>query len=157
RSAMSTIKRRTVPLGEELDIVKAYLALEAIRYEERLRVYFDVQEGLEREPVPPMLLQTLVENAVRHGVAKLPQGGEIHIGVHRGLDIMVLSVRNSGHYRAGTVSGTGIGIRNTHKRLELIYGKGAHMLIENRDGMVVTEVMIPITTAEAIAEPTTAS
>ncbi len=144
RNAMATVKRKTVPLGEEIDIVKAYLALEAIRYEERLRVQFDMEEGLDRELVPPMLMQTLVENAVRHGVAKLPQGGDLLIGVHRGLDTMVLSVQNSGHYEAGKISGTGIGLRNTRKRLEMIYGSGASMNISDRDGMVITEVVIPM-------------
>ena len=117
---------------------------DSIRYEERLRVQFDMEEGLDRELVPPMLLQTLVENAVRHGVAKLPQGGDLLIGVHRGLDTMVLSVQNSGHYEAGKISGTGIGLRNTRKRLEMIYGSGASMNISNRDGMVITEVVIPM-------------
>lgn len=156
RNAMATVKRRTVPLGEELDIVKAYLALEAIRYEERLRVQFDVEEGLEREPVPPMVLQTLVENAVRHGVARLPQGGELRIGVHRGLGHMVLSVSNSGHYEPGKINGSGIGLRNTRKRLDLIYGGQANMHIGNRDGMVVTEVEIPMHD-NSIEERTSAS
>ncbi len=144
RNAMSTVKRRTVPLGEEIDIVKAYLALEAMRYEERLRVQFDLEEGLERELVPPMLLQTLVENAVRHGVANFPQGGDVQIGAHRGLDNLVLSVMNSGHYEPGKIAGTGIGLRNTRRRLEMIYGSGAHMNISNHNGMVVTEVVIPL-------------
>ncbi len=148
RNAMATVKRRTVPLGEEIDIVKAYLALEAIRFEERLRVQFALEEGTERELVPPMLLQTLVENAVRHGVAKLPQGGDLRISVHRGLDNMVLSVSNSGHYQPGTINGTGIGLRNTRKRLDMIYGGQARIHIENRDGMVVTEVEIPMKRAE---------
>lgn len=148
RNAMATVKRRTVPLGEELDIVKAYLALEAIRYEERLRVSIEVEEGLEREPVPPMLLQTLVENAVRHGVAKLPQGGDLRIGVHRGLNATVMSVSNSGQYEPGKINGTGIGLRNTRKRLEMLYHGEAHLHIENRDGMVVTEVQIPKTEKE---------
>lgn len=143
RNAMTTVRRRTVPLGEELDIVKSYLALEAMRYEERLRVRFDVDEGLDREPVPPMLLQTLVENAVRHGVANLPQGGELVIGAKRGIDGLVLTVSNSGHYVPGKINGTGIGLRNTRKRLDLIYGGRAALHIDNRDGMVVTEVEIP--------------
>ncbi len=144
RNAMSTVKRRTVPLGEEVDIVKNYLALEAMRYEERLRVRFELADGLEREQVPPMLLQTLVENAVKHGVAREPQGGDLVIGTRRSDDRLVLTVRNSGHYEPGKVNGTGIGLRNTRRRLELIYGGNASMRISNQDGMVVTEVELPL-------------
>lgn len=144
RNAMATVKRKTVPFGEEIDIVKAYLALESMRYEERLRVHFDLQPGLEREPVPPMLLQTLVENAVRHGVAKLAEGGDLHIAANRGLGSIVLTVTNSGHYEPGRISGSGIGLRNTRKRLEMLYGGNASIRIENRHNRVVTEVEIPL-------------
>jgi len=144
RNAMSSVKRSTVPLGEELDIVRSYLALEHMRYEERLRVRYDLDETLERELVPPMLLQTLVENAVKHGVAHDPKGGDLVIGAQRGLDKLVLTVRNSGHYEQGKVNGTGIGLRNTRRRLELIYKGNASMRISNRDGMVVTEVELPL-------------
>ncbi|HEX2616392.1 MAG TPA: histidine kinase [Flavobacteriales bacterium] len=145
RNAMATVKRRTVPLGEELDIVKSYLALESMRFEERLRVRYDVDPALEREPVPPMMLQTLVENAVRHGVAKRTEGGEVVIGAQRGLNGLVLSVRNSGSYDANATPGTGIGLRNTRERLQRIYGKGALLRIVNDGGMVLTEVEIPAT------------
>ena len=144
RNAMSTVKRRTVPLGEELDIVKDYLALESMRFEERLRTRFDVDPSLVREHVPPMLLQTLVENAVRHGIAKLTQGGEVIISAQRGLNGFVLSVSNTGSYVAGKVNGSGIGLSGTRKRLEMIYGTSAALHIEDRGGMVVTEIEIPI-------------
>ncbi|MEX1132308.1 MAG: histidine kinase [Flavobacteriales bacterium] len=153
RNAMATVKRKVVPLGEELDVVKAYLALEAMRYEQRLRVSFAVEDGLERQPVPPMLLQTLVENAVRHGVANIPEGGEVLIGARLEGTSMVLFVRNSGHYVPGRVNGSGIGLRNTRKRLEMIYGAKAHLDIVNRDNMVVTEVIMPLDAWPA-AEPT---
>lgn len=143
RNAMSTVKRRTVPLGEEIDIVKAYLALEAMRYEERLRVSFAIDPALEREPVPPMLLQTLVENAVRHGVARLPGGGDLHIAAKGEADCLHLMVRNSGQYIEGKVNGSGIGLRNTRRRLELLYGDRAEMRIGNVDGMVETLVRVP--------------
>lgn len=146
RNAMSTVKRRTVPLGEEIDMVKAYLALESMRFEERLHTRFDVDPSLEREPVPPLLLQTLVENAVRHGIAKLTQGGEVSVSVKRGIEGMVMTVRNSGTYVAGQVNGTGIGLSSTRRRLEMIYGPKAALHIGNRDGMVTTEVEIPHTT-----------
>jgi two-component system, LytTR family, sensor kinase len=144
RNAMATVKRRVVPLGEEIDIVKAYLGLEAMRYEERLRVRFEIEPGIDRIPVPPMLLQTLVENAVRHGVARSPHGGDVVIGAQRGFECIVLSVRNTGHYEPGRINGTGIGLQNTLKRLEMTYGGKASISIMNRDGMVVTEVEIPL-------------
>lgn len=143
RSAMTTVKRRTVPLGEELDIVKAYLALEAMRFEERLQVSFDIDPDLTRASVPPMLLQTLVENAVKHGIARLTKGGEVRISVHRGLNGLVMTVANSGTYEPGIITGTGIGLRNTRKRLDLLYGTNAALRIEQRGGMVVTEVELP--------------
>lgn len=143
RNAMATVKRRTVPLGEEIDMVKAYLALESMRFEERLRVSFDIDPALEREPVPPMMLQTLVENAVRHGIAKRTEGGEVFISAQRGVNGLVLSVRNTGLFVPGQVEGTGIGLRNTRERLERIYGEQAMLHIHNSDGMVVTELEIP--------------
>lgn len=150
RNAMASVKRKVVPLGEEIDIVKAYLALEAMRYEERLRTRFDLEPGLERVPVPPMMLQTLVENAVRHGIAKLTEGGDLIISAQRGLEGLVLTVRNSGTYEPG-VNGTksraergGLGLRNTRKRLEMIYGNKARIDISNKEGMVVTEVLLPL-------------
>jgi len=145
RNAMSTVKRNLVPLGEEIDIVKAYLELERMRYEERLRIHFDLDPELEREPVPPMLLQTLVENAVRHGIAPLVQGGDLFISAQRSLNGILLSVRNTGHYApTGTRTDShGIGLRNTRKRLEIIYGGTAKLTITNHDGHVVSEVELP--------------
>lgn len=145
RNAMSTVKRRTVPLGEELDVVKDYLALERMRFEERLLTRFEVDDSLVREPVPPMLLQTLVENAVRHGIAKLTHGGEVIIGARRTGAGIVLSVVNTGTYVPGQVAGSGIGLSGTRKRLEMLYGAQAVLSISNRDGQVVTEVLIPWT------------
>jgi len=143
RNAMSSSKRSTVPLGEEVDIVRAYLALEGMRFEERLRVHFDLPPALEREPEPPMLLQTLVENAVRHGIASRTEGGEVHIAALRVPEGLRLTVRNTGHYEPGRVHGNGIGLANTRRRLELLYGARAALHIRNAEGMVVSEVLIP--------------
>jgi two-component system LytT family sensor kinase len=144
RNALTSVKRHVVPLGEEIDMVKAYLALEAMRYEERLRTQIHVPPELEREPVPPMLLQTLVENAVRHGIAKLPNGGDLTITVGREADgHLHITIRNSGSYRPGKSQGTGIGLRNTRTRLEMIYGDQAGLQIGEEDGQVVTLVRLP--------------
>lgn len=144
RNAMSTVKRRTVPLGEEIDMVRSYLSLEAMRYEERLRVSFDVDPALERCPVPPMMLQTLVENAVRHGIAKLKEGGEVRIVARQHHGSMQVQVRNSGHYVPARTGGAGIGLRNTEQRLEHIYGGKASLRIFDEGGMVVCELILPM-------------
>lgn len=143
RNAMATVKRTTVPLGEEIDVVRSYLDLESIRYEERLRVEFDVDPTLEREPVPPMMLQTLVENAIRHGIARQKEGGEVAIGARIDDRTMVLSVRNTGQYMKARGSGDGIGLRNSRERLAHIYGKNARLDIRNDHGTVICEVRLP--------------
>jgi two-component system, LytTR family, sensor kinase len=146
RNSMMTVRRETVPLGEELDIVRAYLDLEAMRFEERLRVSYDVEEGVERDPVPPMMLQTLTENAVRHGIAHITGGGRVEVGAHRTLEGLLLTVKNTGTYDPDApkkVHTNGIGLQNTRRRLSMLYGGKAQLRIQNRDGMVVTEVEIP--------------
>ena len=70
RSSMQAEKSETVPLEKELDIVKDYLALEQMRFEERLKIEYDIDEDTLQQPVPPMMLQTLVENAIKHGISK---------------------------------------------------------------------------------------
>ncbi len=147
RNAMATVKRNQVPLGEEIDIVRAYLELERMRYEERLRVSIDVPVDLEREHVPPMVLQTLVENAVRHGIAPLLQGGDLRITAQRTADGLELCVRNTGHYGPGKVKGNGIGLRNTRKRLEMLYGGKARLTISNVDDHVESRVSLPLSSA----------
>ena len=143
RNAMSTVKRRTVALGEEIDMVRSFLSLEAMRYEERLRVHFEVDPTLERRPVPPMMLQTLVENAVRHGIAKRKEGGDIHIIAIPDHDGMLLRVKNTGRYVKGRSKDGGIGLRNTAQRLEHIYGGRASLRIYNDGELVVCEVYVP--------------
>ncbi|MBL7950765.1 MAG: histidine kinase [Flavobacteriales bacterium] len=143
RNAMATVKRNVVPLGEEIDIVKAYLELEKMRYEERLRVHFSVPAELEREQVPPMLLQTLVENAVRHGIAPLLGGGDLHVIAQRTAGGLALIVRNTGRYTPGKSQGSGIGLRNTRKRLDMLYGGQANFHIADLDGMVESRVDLP--------------
>lgn len=153
RNAMSTVKRRTVPLGEEVDTVRAYLTLESMRYEERLRVRFLVDPALERRPVPPMMLQTLVENAVRHGIAKRKQGGEVEVEAKAADSGMVLTVRNSGHLQEGATHGSGIGLRNTRERLAHLYAGKARLDMRDENGMVVCELYLPATLELAEHEP----
>lgn len=155
RNAMASVKRMTVPLGEEVDVVRAYLQLEAIRYEERLKTSFHIDPAVQRSPIPPMLLQTLVENAVRHGIAKTPEGGRVRIeavpaegGVH-------IRVSNTGAFRRDPGRPSGIGIRNTLQRLEQLYDGKATLRMANENGMVVCDLYIPALVDHKLNEAST--
>ena len=79
RSSMQAEKLETVTFEKELNIVKDYLALEHIRFEDRLKVEYDIDEDTLGQPIPPMMLQTLVENAIKHGISKQVRGGRVKI------------------------------------------------------------------------------
>lgn len=136
RSSMHAEKTETVSFEEELAIVRDYLALEQMRFEERLKVKFDIDEATLSLPVPPMMLQTLVENAIKHGISRNVSGGEVHIisrfrnGQHE------LMVRNTGNL--STISATeGFGLYSTQHRLRLMYGEAAGFSIANVAGQQV--------------------
>jgi LytS/YehU family sensor histidine kinase len=144
RSSLVVDKKRLTSLKEELDTTRDYLALESIRFEERLQTTFNIEEDTENVQVPPMMVQTLVENGIKHGISKLKKGGEVSVDVSKDLGRIVIKIRNTGQYN-NKINGTGHGLRNTRQRLELIYGEDAKFKIENEnENMVLTTVKIPL-------------
>jgi len=138
-----------VPLARELEIVEHYLELEAVQLEERLTYSLDVDEAALPVLIPPMTLQLLVENAIKHGIAPRPEGGTILLSARADLASHSLHVivRNTGHY-APTPGHAGVGLRNAQERLQLLYGKHAHFGIENdpaAPATVVAELRLPLT------------
>ncbi|HEX8602180.1 MAG TPA: histidine kinase, partial [Pseudoduganella sp.] len=124
RYALQSGQAETVPLAAELEAVEAYLAIEKIRFEERLRVQFDIGPGLEHVMVPPMSLQTLVENAVKYGVELSTTGSDIHIRARRDTHGTLIEIANAGALR-GAGHSTHVGLANTRKRLALAVGSEA--------------------------------
>lgn len=145
RNSLNTDRKRLVTFGEELDTVRDYLALESIRYEERLKTDFDIDEDSYRYSVPPLMLQTLVENGIKHGISTLKHGGLIKIFTKKGQDGLIIRIFNSGTFVYKDRSPVGYGLLNTRKRLEIIYGDAASFSIKNDDTgkFVVTEIRIP--------------
>jgi hypothetical protein len=135
----------TVPLSSEVGVVTDYLALESIRLEERLKVRMAVEQGAAEVPIPPMLLQSLVENAVKHGIAPLPGGGELSIKARLDGDVLVLEVDNPGRLADPHPGATGLGLANARERLRILYGNRASLTLENRDGCVGATVTVPRT------------
>jgi signal transduction histidine kinase len=137
----------TVSFEDELQVVNDYLALEQIRYEERLRLRIDVAPEALRCPVPPMLLQTLVENAVKYGVAMHPEGGEIAIRARCDGEVLRLTVTNPGTLGSTETvpaRSTGLGLRNAANRLRLLFGEEASLQLRQNGSAVAAEVVMPV-------------
>ncbi len=145
RSSMQSEKLETVPFERELSIVKDYLALENMRFEDRLKVEYMIDEDTLNQPVPPMMLQTLVENAIKHGISKQVNGGLIKVISDFNGDYHELTVQNTGKLPA-EINEFGFGLSSTNNRLSLLYGENANFEIKQINGSLVeAKVMIPVT------------
>jgi signal transduction histidine kinase len=151
RYSLQSGQLETVPFEDELRIVEDYLALEQIRHESRLRVRWAVADDVRACGVPPMLLQTLVENAVKYGISARRDGGELFISAAMTGRELTIRVTNPGDLsapastsaaRAG--SSTGVGLRNASERLKLLFGDRARLsLTAEPAGFVTASVTIP--------------
>ncbi len=143
RSSMQAEKSETSPLEKELGIVKDYLALEHIRFEDRLKVEYDIDEETLGEPVPPMMLQTLVENAIKHGISKRINGGFVKIISRIYQQQRELIVQSTGTLEENYKS-EGFGVSSTQNRLLLMYGSDAKFELKNlSNGIVEAKVIMP--------------
>lgn len=144
RYSLNVERSETVPLEDEIRTVNDYLSLEHVRYEERLSYKVDIEPSVNFVPIPPMMVQTLVENGIKHGVSKLPKGGEVTVTARREKDDLILIITNSGTLDDQLMADSkGFGLANTRHRLSLLYGEKASFSIKNSDGMVKAEIIIP--------------
>ena len=143
RNSLISSRNKTITLEEEMRTVNDYLTLEKLRFEERLRVTIDVTPEALKVCVPPMIIQTLVENAVKHGISKKTDGGFIHIRGWVEQQRLLLTIKNSGVLQS--INTGGFGILNTRQRLELIYGTEEYFDICQENGEVVNaHLKIPV-------------
>ncbi len=145
RYSLQSGRSQTVSFESEVEAIRAYLNLESMRFEERLRVEIDVDPLSRAIPIPPMLVQTLVENGVKHGVARIAQGGEIRL-ISRveegGLKIQVI---NTGRLASERNGSTEIGLTNARERLRILYGSAASLILRNSGtDQVLAEVWVPL-------------
>ena len=147
RKSLGTDQSRLINFEQELETVKDYLSLEDVRYEERLRASLDIDRESYHFNVPPMMIQTLVENGIKHGISKLKKGGELQLKTQVVNNNLKIEIRNSGQYflQNDETREEGLGIKNTLKRLRLIFGKEASFEINNEsDKHVLTKLTIPL-------------
>ncbi len=135
--------REQVTLADELSFVQAYLALEGLRFGDRLRTTTTVSEDTLDHIVPSLSLQPLVENAIRHAVSPRAGGGRVDVTAQFENDCLVMSVRDDGPGNQGETAGTGVGLDALRKRLALLYGPSASVnTVASATGFAVT-VRIP--------------
>jgi signal transduction histidine kinase len=140
-------------LASELEFLERYLAIEQVRFSDRLRPSIEVDSAIAGAAVPRFLLQPLVENALRHGIAKRADAGVLHVSAHRDGANLVLTVRDDGPgLMPGAPSPGGVGLANTRARLAALYGERASLDIANAaGGGVVATVRLPYHEAETDA------
>lgn len=142
RNTLMMHKNKFITLEEELVLVKDYLELEHIRYEERLTYTFDIDPATLFLQIPPMMIQTLVENSIKHGISNYPEGGEIKISSLKKGDHFIIQITNTGQLALNNTS-SGFGVANTTNRLELLFGKKASFSLKNLDAKnVISEIII---------------
>jgi two-component system sensor histidine kinase AlgZ len=131
--------RPKAPLGDERALVQRFLAVEGLRLGDRLQVQWDWDPSLDDAEVPPFLLQPLVENALKHGIAPHSSGGHLTITLAREGQGLRLKVANTGK-GLGLVPGQGVGLRNLEARLNLAYGTHATFHLGSEGPLTVAEV-----------------
>jgi two-component system, LytTR family, sensor kinase len=155
RRVLKDSTRQQVPLGEEMEFTLKYLDIQKVRFAERLQLSVDVPAELYPAHVPTLILQPMVENAVKHGIAQRAQGGSIQIAASRSNGILTLSVCNDGPNLPADWETThsGIGISNVRTRLQSLYGEAFELSMRNQEGGgVAVSVSLPFTVTAPFAE-----
>jgi sensor histidine kinase YesM len=150
RYTLNYEKRDLVPFMEEIEVVEKYVDLEKIRFGKKLNVEWSISEDTLAVKIPPIIVQTLVENAIKHGLKESPNGVFIKIQSQLEKGFLRIDIINSGQLRISPPSvyepkNSGIGVENTRRRLEMIYGESAHFELKNRNEVeVIASLSLPI-------------
>ncbi len=145
RYSLAETQNEKVSLKTELETVDYFMALNSIQFEEKLQFQAEVEEGLEEVKIPPMLIQLLIENAIKHDIAHQVNGGLIRLSIQRQAEYLFISVENTGQLSEVVSShGTGVGIKNIKERLALMYNGKAQFNLQQKEDKVAAITLIPI-------------
>lgn len=155
RLSLRHATEQEVPLERELEILQHYLEIQRIRFADRLTVRYDIDDAVRQAMVPNLLLQPLVENAIRHGIAPRAAPGSVLVSARLEGDTLRLTVEDDGVGPGPSSGGEGIGLRNTRARLERLYGDRQHLELRGGpDGGFIVRIDIPF---RSVAERPTES
>lgn len=145
RSSLYDKRQTTVALEDEMALVKDYLELEKLRFEERLRITIEVDQQLNNIQILPFSIQLLAENALKHGIDKQLEGGELYISATKNINKAVIVIKNPGEFRA--TNNKGLGLKNLKDRLQLKYKAEAQLKVEEiAHETVLATLTLPIIT-----------
>ncbi len=143
RYALTQSSVNAIALEDELEIVEKYVDISKIQFEDRLKFSLRIDEASLHIQIPPMLIQMLVENAVKHGISNLKEGGRIFVSTEIQESTLLIKVINSGTLNQSTNS-TQLGLQNIKKRLNLLYGENAAFSLKEVQEEVVATIEIPL-------------
>lgn len=146
RYSMTISEKKEVPLKDELEVVHDFLELCKVQYEERLKYSIEANDALSMVRIPPMIIQILAENSVKHGIANRLEGGHVGVVVAEKDEYLSIQVSNSGTWNQNPKKGEshGIGLPNIRKRLKIMYGDKANMHLREENESVIAEIKIPL-------------
>lgn len=143
RSSLGMGERETVPLSEELALAHNYLGVEKVRFGARMQVEQEIGPDCNGCLVPPLLLQPLVENAVKHGIASMVEGGSIRLAARLKETALHITVENPFDPDGARAKTNGLGLQIVRRRLLARYGERADMLVEKGDRSYRVEILLP--------------
>ena len=143
RYSLTSNSQNGITVEQELEMVRNYIELSKIQFEDRLTYEEEVQKDCKGLQIPPMVMQLLVENGVKHGLGNLKDGGRIHLAVDRSDDTLSIEVRNTGKLQIAQDS-TQLGLKNIRQRLKLLYGAQGRFDLKEEGEEVVARIQIPL-------------
>jgi hypothetical protein len=148
RASMPALREGGSTLGRELAVVRPYLEILKVRMEDRLQTEVNISEGLHSAEFPPMMLQSLVENAIKHGLEPKPEGGSLQVSAEIVHGKLVVAVADTGvGFGRAATAGTGVGLENIRERLKLLFGNAAELRIaENQPTGTRVTIVVPYRT-----------
>jgi len=148
RASMPALREGGSTLGRELAVVRPYLEILKVRMEDRLQTEVNISEGLHSAEFPPMMLQSLVENAIKHGLEPKPEGGALQVSAEIVHGKLVVAVADTGvGFGRAATAGTGVGLENIRERLKLLFGTAAELRIaENQPTGTRVTIVVPYRT-----------
>ena len=145
RYSLESSQQQKLPLHKELEIIQRYVDIVSLQFESRFRFAMDVDDGLHDFLVPPMLLQMLIENAVKHGVEQMEKGSTVAVTAKEERNRLVIKVTNDAPVRSSSaVEGAGIGLENIEQRLDILYGDAADIDASLTGGQFNVVVRFPV-------------